>query len=424
MGATKGHSFKFTQKALRNIDYLLPKLKFSVMPSKIVRWLENFEEDDLKYAYDFLQVFEYINFNEMQYRLEDLLKKIFMDLHNTDNALVIPYGKFGKSGTLVTYPLSHSPFYLELEKKGRIIIKKDLKKLDVESYNCIILIDDFIGSGKTFCDEYRDEGIEKWIKNRSKLPKVYVLSTVIMAQGRKKIEDTFKYIKVYAQERAKIFDKSSSPLIALGNFEKHKINSRKYEQRIKVSQDYLGGYKDSQGLLAFSHGTPNNTLPLFWWGKNWIPLFPRRAKTRMDEAREFKKSIAFYIGICNRLGIDLLSLEEYKQASNTVKVEDQRKYNNKLHHSIIALLKLKLEGTEDYIICHILGLTDNELDEVYERSRKIGFVDLSRRLTSKATVYFNNLERRISKERSRNETEQNLKPKELIYIPKTFEGLT
>jgi len=65
MGAIKAHSFEYTDQALLSIDYLLPKLKFSVMPSKIVRWLENFKKDDLKYAYDFLQVFEYINFPEL-----------------------------------------------------------------------------------------------------------------------------------------------------------------------------------------------------------------------------------------------------------------------------------------------------------------------------------------------------------------------
>lgn len=47
MDITKTYNFKFTDEALRNIDYLLPKLKFSVMPSKIVRWLENFDEVDI-----------------------------------------------------------------------------------------------------------------------------------------------------------------------------------------------------------------------------------------------------------------------------------------------------------------------------------------------------------------------------------------
>ncbi|WP_416442113.1 hypothetical protein ACH3O9_15800 [Leeuwenhoekiella sp. A16] len=424
MGVAKPHTFKFTNRALRNIDNLLPKLKFSVMPSKIVRWLENFEEEDLKYAYDLLQVFEYVNFPEMQYRLEDLLKKIFSELQDDDKALVIPYGKFGKSGTLVTYPLSHSPFYKNLEHNGKITISKDLEKIDVENYKCIILIDDFIGSGKTFCDEYTDEGIEKWILGRIELPKVCVLCTVIMSEGKNKITDTFNYIEVYAQERSKIFDKISSPLVALGNFDRHYNNNSKYEKLIKISNNYKGGFKNSQGLLAFSHGTPNNTLPIFWWSNNWEPLYPRHAQTRMDEAKEFKKGIAFYIGICNRLNIDLLSLKEYREAANTDRVEEQRKYNTKLNHSLIALIKLKLDGTEDYIICHILGLTDQELDEVYNLALSRKYVDLSRQLTVKATVYFKKLQQRISKEKFREQTEQNLKPKELIYIPKTFKGLT
>jgi hypothetical protein len=38
------------------------------------------------------------------------------------------------------------------------------------------------------------------------------------------------------------------------------------------------GYKDGQLLLGFSHNTPDNTLPIFWFEgrtKPWSPIFIR-----------------------------------------------------------------------------------------------------------------------------------------------------
>lgn len=422
MGVTKSHTFKFTNRALRNIDNLLPKLKFSVMPSKIVRWLENFEEEDLKYAYDLLQVFEYVNFTEFQYRIEDQLKSIVDDLEDKDKIVVVPFGKFGKSATLVTYPLTHSDTFEALKNEDRIFLTNDLQSFK-KKVNCVIFLDDFIGTGQTFCNDYISNKFNDWCEENA-ISNRYVMSAIIMEEGRDKIETSYPNVTIKAQRRDKLFKKGFSPLMAMGEVIDYENFTNKYESKSTMGVAYLNGYGDSQSLIAFTHCTPDNTIPLFWWDENWFPLFPRENRTRMDEAREFKKDIAFYIGICNRLNIDLLSLKEYKQAANSVKIEVRSKYNNKLHHSIIALIKLKLDGTEDFIICHILGLTDSELDEVYELASIIGFVDLSRNLTSKATVYFQKLEQRISKEKSRKETKENLRPKDLIYMPKTFEGLT
>lgn len=422
MPANKAHNFDFTDKALRNIDYLLPKLKFSVMPSKIVRWLENFDEDDLKYAYDFLQVFEYINFTEFQYRIEDQLKSILKDIDDKDKIVVVPFGKFGKSATLVTYPLTHTDTYKYLDDKGRIFLTNDLNSFK-KKVNCIILLDDFIGTGETFCNDYIDSKIKYWCDENA-LPNRFVMSAVVMENGRDKIETNHPNVVVKAQGRDKLYKKNFSPLTALGNVIKYQNFAKKYESKSTMGGSFSNGYGDSQSMIAFTHCTPDNTVPLFWWDEDWFPLFPRENRTRMDEAREFKKDIAFYIGICNRLKIDLLSLKEYKKAAKPVIVHNQFKYNNKLHHSVIALIVLKLDGIEDYIISHILGLTDNELDEVYDKARQIDFVDLSRKLTNKGSLYFKKLKSKISREQSRKETEQNLKPKELIYLPKTFEGLT
>lgn len=424
MALAKKHNFKFTNESLHRIDSFLPKLKYSVLPSKLVRWFENFEEKDLSLIYDILQVFEYITFSEMQYRLEDLLKSIFSELDENDNVLVIPFGKFGKSGTLVSYPLTHSDFYKKTEKEGRITISNDFKKYDKVDITCVVLLDDFIGSGNTFCTDYVKEGIEAWISSKN-IAKRYILSTIIMSDGKTKIETSFGNIKIFAQERGKLFDHTKSPLKVFGNAIDYTMVNNKYEKQIKIHKDYLKGFRGSESLIAFTHGTPNNTIPIFWWENNkWIPLLPRHAKTRMDEARQFKKEIAFYIGICNRLGVDLLELDKHIFKIKKDGIERQRKYNNQSYHSLIALVKLKDVGTEDYIISHILGLTDYELIEVYELARSNSFVDASNTLTVKATTYLKELDDKTRKERFRPSTKDNLEMKDIKYIPLSFKGLT
>ncbi|HIB46881.1 MAG TPA: hypothetical protein EYN07_02360 [Flavobacteriaceae bacterium] len=422
MTLSKGHSYDFTPKSLKIIDYLLPKLKFSVMPSKIVRWLENFEEKDLNYAYDFLQVFEYVNYTEFQYRLEDQLKSILNELDKKDKILVVPYGKLGKSATLVTYPLTHSDTYETLENEGRIYLSKDLE-LFKKKVDCVIFIDDFIGTGETFCNDYIASGAKSWCDSKT-ITKRYVLTAIVMEKGKEKIETSYPNITVKAQERHKLYKYGFSPFMALGKVGDYQSFSNRYESKSTMSHGHLNGYGNSQSIVAFTHCTPDNTIPIFWWDEDWFPLFPRENRTRMDDAKEFKKGIAFYIGICNRLKIDLLSLKKYEKASSKVEYESQRKYNNRLHHSVIALLKLKQKGVEDHVISHILGLTDKELDEVYERTYNLKLTDLSRNINSKGFLYLKNLEKKISKEKFRKETSENLKPKKLIYIPETFKGLT
>ena len=423
MALARRHNFKFTPESMDKIDYLLPKLKHSVVMSKVVRWLENFEEKDLPLVYDFLQVFEFIPFTEMQYRVEDELKKIFELLKDGEKALIVPYGKFGKSATLVSYPLTHSETYEKLKKKKRIIISNDLDACDDKDIKCVIFLDDFIGSGETFCDEYKYDGLKEWCDKKG-IAHRYVLCCVIMKEGLQKIEKEHSEIKVFGQVRGKVYSESESPLKILGAIKEYKNIGEKYERLSKVEKDFLNGYSNSQAIIAFTHCTPDNTLPFFWWHKNWIPLFPRKAKVRMDDAREFKKDIAFYIGICNRMNIDLFSLEEYTKEENLDAIENQRKYNNKDSHSIIALLKLKEEGVEDYVICHVLSLTDDELEGIYAESELKGFTNSSKEVTPEGAAYIKRLDKKISKEKSRSTTEENLKPKELIYVPKTFKGLT
>jgi len=46
--------FLLNKKNLQKIEWLLPRLKYSVLPLKIIEWLENFDNKDRDNALDFI----------------------------------------------------------------------------------------------------------------------------------------------------------------------------------------------------------------------------------------------------------------------------------------------------------------------------------------------------------------------------------
>ena len=411
----KGDKYNFDSRTSRKIEDLLPRLKHSVLPNKIIRWLENFPENEIELAIDLLSVFEYIPFNEFMFRLNDLLEEILAGIPEGEKIIVFPYGKVGKSGTLVTYPLKNTTAFTK--RKADILLTHDYENiLTPEIYSHFIFLDDFIGSGKTFCTEYsKPNYIKQWISDNN-IQNIYLLSSIIMVEGKEYISNRFSSVRIFAEERNKIFDKITSPLKAFGNLMSIETLAKKRGGR------YGLGFDGSQSLISYFHCTPNNTLSVIWSEQNWFPIFPRFANIRMDEAREFKKEIAFYIGICNRLGIDLFAGNSIisKKGNRDVR---EIKHNTKQDHSVIALLVLKKYDYDNLIICHLLGLTRQELKLIYWEAQQLGFVTTTYDISIQGFQFLKELKRKTDKENFRKETSKNLEINSSPYMPKSLDGL-
>jgi hypothetical protein len=413
-----------TREELKRLEYLLPRLKYSITLSDLLSWLDNFEKDDQKLAYDLLLVLEFITFNELQYRFDDLLKQIFKDIPKNENIIILPFGKVGKSGSIITYIIKNTSAFKSRKRKNvdNVLLTHDYKYINARNYNHIIFIDDFIGSGKTFCDEYKNNNdIEAWIFY-NRISKVYLLSSIIMKEAQDRIKKRFSYIQIKSDERYKIFDSNTSPLKAFKNLNAIKTMAYKYGKSIRENPY---GFESTESLLSFFHGTPNNTLPIIWSAKsNWKPLFPRKSDIKMDIARKEKKEIAFMIGIYNRLAIDLYNKDESIYINTYTGRRREIKYNTHEHFSLIGLIKLKNDGYDDIFICHLLGLTMNELNEIYNKSIKEKLISPSKSITIDGQNFLKEIKRTIRKESFKKETEENLKIKVTYYIPKMFKGKT
>ncbi|MBA5791555.1 hypothetical protein H1R17_10050 [Flavobacterium sp. xlx-214] len=408
------NDFVYNENSVRQIEYLVPRLKYSVLPTKIVKWLENFDDEDRIHAMDILQVFEYVPFAEFMYRLDSHLKELLRLIPINDKIIIIPFGKVGKSGTLVTYPLRNTKAYKSRE--SQICLTHDLQNIeDPFTYKHIIFLDDFIGSGNTFLTEFTLPAIQNFIMANN-IQSLFILSVIIMTEGKQKIESRYPTIKIFADERHKVFNKTHSPFVAFEKDTLIKMQNFNTKYGKNIPADYKKsiylphlGYDNSESLVSFFHGTPNNTLPIIYGHHHWTPLFPRSAAVRMKDAIKLKKEIAYSIGICTRLNINI-----YNRNILSILSPDE-----------LAVLFLKGKGYENIFLCQILGLSREELLNIYLVLLRKKCIEKNYiTLTNKAILILKKLKKEYFKERIRNENETNLLIKNTLYLPQLFNGNT
>jgi hypothetical protein len=438
-----GGNFTFNRENVRQVELLLPKLKYSVLPTEIIKWLENFENDDIPHALDILKVFEYISFNEFMNRINSLLRKIYRIIPINERAIIFPYGKVGKSGTLVTYPLTHTSVYKKRENEAKAkghfpkksksdynIITHDLKNIpNPNDFQHIIFLDDFIGSGNTFFKAIEEEETSKWLKTY-KLKNYFLLSSIIMEEGEQKILKNVHFnLIIKSERRYKAFHPENSIFKLFKNNQEILEVIKTYGEKIIINYRPLTktplGYDNTESLISFFHGTPNNTFPIIWGDDKWNPLFPRKTERRISEASKFKRTIKYYLLLCEKLGIDIIEGKKRIDAFEDKRKEDtiKRKEQN---HAVVALLYLKNKGFENIFICQLLGLTFDELRDVYIETKNKGLIGVGyKKITSKGFDLLKELRTLSRKFSVREETEKNflIKEENSLYIPYTFMGM-
>lgn len=433
------HEFHWTKEKTRKIELLLPRLKYSVYPTNIVQWLENFEVNEVEHMIDLLRIYEYIPFNEFMFRLNSLLGSIYKEFPNIeDRFLIYPFGKVGKSGTLVTYPLRNTKAYRQREsqikKKLKLsknvdynIISHDYEKIRItDRVKYIVFLDDFVGSGDTFVKEFGKLDIQLWLK-KMKISKVFLLASIIMESAVELINRKFPEVEIIAEKRKKILPTITAAKFLFSNTNKVEDIILKYGNSIPIkappNQYTPLGYGNSESLISFFHGTPNNTLPIFWGDSKWTPLFPRRSETKMEQAKMIKKNIKYYLSLFDKIGHDLLEGKVKVDNIHDGRTEEF-KLKNQQNHSVITLIYLMNLGLDNLIICQILGLTREELFIVYKECRIKDLISANFDLTVKAKEILQQIQKKKRKDSIRNETLSNLEIKKMLYLPRSIKGNT
>ncbi|WP_146208101.1 hypothetical protein [Azospirillum sp. TSH64] len=289
---------KFTKEAVLEkcigfVDAQVWPLTHQLNP---IAWLSNFSENETDYALCLLNSFVYYS----EAMVNKMLRAAYQDL------LI---AEFGHAGTQATAILSHFDKRMcithvtgELPnatdsghlfaRKARQVLgvpeskilypQQAIAKLACHDVDYIIFVDDFLGSGKQFSNTWTrpynvgmDLSFELFSERSG--AKFYYIPLVATEDGIENLNELCPHVKICSANvlpsRYSVFDQNT---IIWPEYLKDGASNF-----VKTASE-RAGYGNGEGFagfgfqIAFSHGVPDATLPLFWSEENgWKPLIRR-----------------------------------------------------------------------------------------------------------------------------------------------------
>lgn len=409
------------------IELICQKLKNSVTPTEVLRWLLNFKEEEQPYLIEILMLHEHLNSNEIFNSYNSSFKKILSTIPIKQNIILHPIGEYGKSGTSMFYYAKkaikefqnkYSINYYENYRKFKVN-KKALEKMDNLS---LFLIDDIYGSGNSalnYFSTYVNPQIEK-INNI----KVYFISLVCLHEAKNRIESAYSYAEVISEMfRRKLFSPENIKVMFtnINNMKKTRQICFDYGQKLFLDKEENNkplGYENSQALISFCFGTPNNTLPIMWSSLNkWYPLFPRFIDDKISSAKEYRKEVAFWLAIARVFGItEFTSYDEDKGITLIGKDNFQ----------LFAFIKLTIEKADKSTICHRLGIFEQDYKLILEDALENKYITINGNITHSGYMIYGEVQNAVKKFKHNQVSVLNTEIKSVDtprYYPLSFRGI-
>ena len=146
----------------------------------------------------------------------------------------------------------------------------------------LVFIDDFAGTGQTLVQGLqRNLDLLRFANSRG--VRIVLIALAGFGQSRDYIQDFVKRNSLDADvyfcdelgPEDKAFAEASSVFTDAAELNRAKQVAE--SKGIILEKKYPLGYKDTQALIVFYLGCPNNSLPILWsQNSSWSPLFPRR----------------------------------------------------------------------------------------------------------------------------------------------------
>lgn len=401
------------------ISSICLRLRNSVTAIQVLNWLENFKEGEWDFALTVLENLKYFTIAEIIYDFDESLKRILAATPKDEKLYLHGLGEFGKSGSSLIYYIKQTPTFKSNEDRFKILshITK-IKQQGVGPNRYLILIDDIIGSGKSVTT-YFNHNIKQQLLKSNYTINTIVLCLAYMQDSIKLLNENIDNLKIYGTGYKKAFASGSSvfgyrpKMLPIRQFcyeyglELFKV----YDPELKETVPHPLGYNKSQSLIVFAHSVPNNTLPIIWSSKNnWHPLFPRNAREKISQAKDFRSETIHWLNFAYKLQI-------FKNENPENKI-----YFKDINYIILAVIRLKRRGSIDSIICQILGISVNELNEVYEEGVKRKIFDAAFNLSSHGTDIYEELKKKIQISNTKEKRNYIKLQNEKIYVPKIFLG--
>ena len=396
-------------------DIISTRLNSSIKYSHVLRWLSNFDDSEQDLATEILSKIDYYPYDRILSVVQSKIKRIA--LKPMGKCVFSPIGESGKSGGHVLYTCQ------QIQRESSVYvnhIEEALSKLSSPD-DVIVLVDDIIGSGNTFCSWLKEKlnkgEIGNQLNNLIVQSRIKLISIVVLEKGKRKINSEYSTIEVLGEDTRKLFLQTRS--IFGGRVRMKRYREFCYKYGKLLSKRWPLGYENSQALIVFDHATPNNTLPIIWSdsciaGRNtaWYPLFPRFAHQRVIRAKETMQDKRRELVLLR----ELFGYEEVEKALFK---------GSNLH--LLQIVKLKLENVDVFTIRQALGISQNDLEELFNLGVSKNLWDAQWQLTEPCRTQYRELKKKIAFDKTvRKEKELEASSYlrgEIIYIPETFKGV-
>jgi hypothetical protein len=312
-------------------------------------------------------------------------------------------------------------------KKKRINLNSNisgLKLLEDKSIS-LVIIDDFIGTGKSFETFYLSE-IEPL---SASFKDIYFIGIAGMDFGIHKVES---YVSKVLIPKSNIFKKAFSSQASYFGYRKY-INYRAFAYKygaelvkslvMKSGKENALGYDNSQSLVSFAYGTPNNSLPIIWSSSDgWIPLIPRFSIDRVSNSKNIRKDILHELSILREFGSN--DLKDTFFSYRVTKGKRTFTSVNKLDFSIYSIIKLSRKRYTSASICQILGILHKDYEQLIKDAVSKGILNTDSSLTTFGLNIYYDAKKCVDKRKKIAKSESNdfYEIKKIIYLPKTFNG--
>lgn len=240
------------------------------------KWIAQIPDSDKDIILTLIKNLEYYSRVDVNEFLEKLHKDLLNCNNVTDENTIYTFikSKDGISNSSNDYWTN----YKMLNEVNPNLCYEDINAIYDEQWKYIsniVFIDDFSGSGRSFIKELEKYGERFRGKN------VYFIVVNIMSQAKQEIEDYAKakdinivIIKKFDQNKA--FDRD-----IFNDNDLAKEQFRCLSKQIKIPNNYIMGFEDSEALIAYYNNTPNNTLGLIHYDtENYSSIFPRNKPPR------------------------------------------------------------------------------------------------------------------------------------------------
>lgn len=237
--------------------------------ARVTRWLAQFEDSHLPLAIKILQCIRYFDATNIRGMTNQLHRIVTSGIPKKIRRKIgfVPIGNPGSGSAIVARVLRD----LVRETRHEVINIWEIAKKGRRDFTSLVFVDDFSGTGTTF---------KKWWNNVESL--VLPLNTanfyaVLVLNEKADLELSKQGSKVFSvvdlDSGADVLSKSNSQFS-----EQEKTHLLGHCVRTGCSQEYEKGFGNCGLLIAFTHGCPNNSLPILWYETNgWWPLFKRRS---------------------------------------------------------------------------------------------------------------------------------------------------